>query len=79
MKDIKTLAAAAGIDVDSDTLCRHEGWEEPMARFAALVLEEAAKACENIGFTTATAHDCADELRALAKNFPIDQKAERPS
>lgn len=37
---IERLAKACGIDVHADTLCRYEGWNEPMERFAALIAEE---------------------------------------
>lgn len=45
--DIERLAKEAGIDVNADTLCRYEGWREPMAKFAALVAEECAKEAED--------------------------------
>jgi len=35
--DIIRMAREAGIDATSDTLCRYEGWIEPLERFAALV------------------------------------------
>lgn len=35
--DIIRLAREAGIDAESDTLCRHEGWVEPLERFADLI------------------------------------------
>lgn len=44
---IERLAKEAGIDVKSDTLCRYEGWREPMEKFAALVAEECAKLVSN--------------------------------
>jgi hypothetical protein len=37
--DIIRMAREAGIDAESDTLCRYEGWVEPLARFAHLVYE----------------------------------------
>jgi hypothetical protein len=36
--DIIRLAREAGIDAERDTLCRNEGWVEPMVKFAALVI-----------------------------------------
>ena len=36
--DIIRLAREAGIDAEDDTLCRNEGWVEPMVKFAALVI-----------------------------------------
>ncbi len=48
MKTIEQMAEEAGIDVNSDTLCRYEGWLEPMQRFAALVAEECASIAENV-------------------------------
>ena len=35
--DIIRMAREAGIDAESDTLCRYSGWVEPLERFAALV------------------------------------------
>lgn len=43
---IKQMAQEAGIDIDSDTLCRHEGWSEPMRKFAALVAEDCARVAD---------------------------------
>ena len=40
---IERLAKEAGIDIHADTLCRYEGWGEPLQRFAALVAEECAR------------------------------------
>ena len=36
--DIIRMAREAGIDAERDTLCRNEGWVEPMVKFAALVI-----------------------------------------
>lgn len=59
---VRALAAQAGIDVDSDTLCRYEGWAGPMAAFADLVLEEAAKVAQtHKGYPT----DISERIRAL--------------
>ena len=50
--DIIRMALEAGIDAKKDTLCRYEGWEEPMEKFAFLVAaaerEACAKMCEEI-------------------------------
>ena len=35
--DIIRMAREAGIDAETDTLCRYEGWVEPLERFATLV------------------------------------------
>jgi hypothetical protein len=43
---IERLAREAGIDINADTLCRYDGWSEPMRRFAALVAEECAKVAD---------------------------------
>lgn len=37
-EDIIRMAQEAGIDAEKDTLCRYEGWVEPLTRFAALVI-----------------------------------------
>ena len=36
-EDIIRMAREAGIDAERDTLCRYEGFVEPLERFAALV------------------------------------------
>lgn len=38
MKTVIEMAREAGIDAEKDTLCRYEGWVEPLTRFAALVI-----------------------------------------
>ena len=35
--DIIRMAREVGIDAESDTLCRHEGWVDPLTSFAELV------------------------------------------
>lgn len=49
--DVIRWARKAGIDAESDTLCRYEGWVEPLERFAAIVRaderEQCAKVCED--------------------------------
>lgn len=35
--DIIRMAREAGINAEADTLCRYEGWVEPLERFATLV------------------------------------------
>ena len=51
-KEIIDMAREAGIDAETDTLCRYEGWVEPLERFAALVAaaerEKCAKVCDAI-------------------------------
>ena len=52
--DIIRIAREAGIDAEKDTLCRYEGWVEPLERFfhlayaagAAAEREACAKVCE---------------------------------
>ena len=77
--DIIRMAREAGIDAESDTLCRYEGWVEPFERFAALVAaaerEACAKVCEDMEagaeFTDCckwpTPIDCAAAIRARSK------------
>lgn len=43
--DIIKMAREAGIDAESDTLCRYEGWVEPLERFAALVRADEREQC----------------------------------
>jgi hypothetical protein len=47
-KRIRELAKQAGIDSESDTLCRYEGWSEPIERFAALVVADEREACAKL-------------------------------
>ncbi len=37
MRDTIDMAREAGIDAEKDTLCRYEGWLEPLKAFEALV------------------------------------------
>ena len=37
-EDIIRMAREAGIEAEADTLCRYEGFVEPLERFAALVI-----------------------------------------
>lgn len=47
-EEIIRMALEAGIDAESDTLCRYEGWVEPLERFAALVAAAAkAEVCDD--------------------------------
>jgi hypothetical protein len=52
-EQILAIAEECGIEAWRDTLCRYEGWEEPMIAFAAriesLVRERAALECEQRG------------------------------
>jgi hypothetical protein len=66
---IERLAAEAGINVHADTLCRYEGWSEPMRRFAALVAEECAKIAADTdnGYGDGTCFPAAAAIRAKFK------------
>ena len=46
--DIIRMAREAGIDAENDTLCRNEGWVEPMVKFASLVAAEEREACAKV-------------------------------
>jgi hypothetical protein len=43
MRDTIELAREAGIDAEKDTLCRYEGWLEPLKAFEALVRADERK------------------------------------
>lgn len=43
--DIIRMAQEAGIDAEQDTLCRYEGWVEPIEKFAALVAAAEREKC----------------------------------
>ena len=45
MKTIIEMAREAGFDAESDTLCRYEGWVEPLMKFADLVAAAEREAC----------------------------------
>ena len=44
-EDIIRMAREAGIEAEADTLCRYEGFVEPLERFAALVASAEREAC----------------------------------
>ena len=46
--DIIRMAREAGIDAENDTLCRNEGWVEPMVKFASLVATAEREACAKV-------------------------------
>jgi hypothetical protein len=48
-KRIRELAAQAGIDPESDTLCRYEGWSEPIENFAELIIKDCLSIADNRG------------------------------
>ena len=65
-EDIIRMAREAGIEAEADTLCRYEGFVEPLERFAVLVAQHEREACANIceeeqGYKTAF---CALKIRA---------------
>ena len=47
-EDIIRMAREAGIEAEADTLCRYEGFVEPLERFAVLVAQHEREACANI-------------------------------
>ena len=50
--DIIRMAREAEIDAESDTLCRYEGWVEPLQRFATLVAAAEREACAKLAEAT---------------------------
>jgi len=73
------MAREAGIDAEKDTLCRYEGWLEPLKAFAELVRADEREACakvcddlptpermslDNESLWEAATLDCADAIRA---------------
>ena len=62
--DIVRMAQEAGIDAKKDTLCRYEGWEEPMEKFANLVAAAEREACAVIAFNARTYLEAAAAIRA---------------
>jgi hypothetical protein len=69
--DIIRMARKAGIDATSDTLCRYEGWIEPLERFAALVAAAERQRMEIDSIHTCHAEcqrpACAATRRAVAR------------
>ena len=47
-KTLIELAREAGIDAEKDTLCRYEGWLEPLKAFEALVRAAERDACAQV-------------------------------
>jgi hypothetical protein len=45
------MAREAGIDAEKDTLCRYEGWLEPLKAFEALVRADEREACAKVAET----------------------------
>ncbi len=48
-KRIRELAEQAGIDPESDTLCRYEGWSEPIESLAKLIIKECLSIADRRG------------------------------
>jgi hypothetical protein len=42
------MAREAGIDAEKDTLCRYEGWLEPLKVFEALVRADEREECSKL-------------------------------
>ena len=51
MRDTIDMAREAGIDAEKDTLCRYEGWLEPLKAFEALVRADEREACAKVAET----------------------------
>ena len=47
-EDIIRMALEAGIEAEADTLCRYEGFVEPLERFATLVASAERDACAKV-------------------------------
>lgn len=63
--DVIRMALEAGIDAKKDTLCRYEGWEEPMEKFAFLVAASEREACAKV---------CDKEINPNADKYePVSQ------
>lgn len=60
--DILRMALEAGIDAEQDTLCRHDGWVEPMEKFAALVAAAERAACVQV---------CEDEIKKVSPVYSV--------
>jgi len=46
--EIIEMARQAGINAEADTLCRNEGWVEPLEAFAKLVAAKEREACAKV-------------------------------
>ena len=70
-EDIIRMAREAGIDAERDTLCRYEGFVEPLERFAALVAKHTLANIDPSSFMSwqeGYAAGAAAEREACAKN-----------
>jgi hypothetical protein len=80
MRDTIDMAREADIEAEKDTLCRYEGWLEPLKAFEALVRaderETCAKLCDDINAKYKWPDDvaervasqwCADAIRATGE------------
>jgi hypothetical protein len=48
------MAREAGIEAEKDTLCRYEGWLEPLKAFEALARADEREACAKVCESRAT-------------------------
>ena len=56
-EDIIRMAREAGIEAEADTLCRYEGFVEPLERFAALVIANNPPQRTWVGLTAKEKHE----------------------
>jgi len=61
MRDTIDMAREAGIDAEKDTLCRYEGWFEPLKAFEALVRADERDACARVCEDLAEAYEGEEE------------------
>lgn len=75
-------AKEAGIDAESDTLCRHEGWLEPITQLCAIAmsagreqgLREAKEVCEARHANGNRKYTHADECAAAIEQLRAKQE-----
>ena len=48
MRDTIDMAREAGIEAEKDTLCRYEGWLEPLKAFEVLARADEREACAKL-------------------------------
>ena len=63
--EIIDMARQAGIEAESDTLCRFDGWVEPFVAFANLVAAKEREACK------ALAKEYAAEYKEGGRLYPM--------
>ena len=72
--DIIRMAREAGIDAEKDTLCRYEGWVEPLERFFHLAYAAGRKTAQERCAQIADAHA---SIEGIAQRIAAEIRGQR--